>query len=255
MLQWTTTIKGGLRWWVRPDADAPGVHQILKDPDSFLADPAMHLKNYDLVTMSRVPSKSDAEPSLVLRRLNYGRLRHRLRDVLRASRARRAFIISLRMEQRGIRTPRALAVAEVRRMRWPVKAYLITEEVPLAVNLGEHLLGKKFIHRRIIQHVAELIARLHDAGFSHRDLKYTNILVDAKLEPWVIDLDGVRNLGRVPARRAVADLAVLARNFREYPNRLRWEGARFLKHYCRQRGLEDRFREFAVGILAEMRRL
>jgi serine/threonine protein kinase len=106
---------------------------------------------------------------------------------------------------------------------------------------------------RMINDVADLAADLHNAGFCHRDLKVTNILLDDKLKPWLIDLDGVRYCGKISTARAAADLGVLARDFGTRPGWLLWFGGRFLRRYCQRRGLESQFRILAGLILAEMR--
>ncbi len=243
---------GELTWTVRADVDCSDFTFLLEAPDRRLQAAPNWLRNDKLITMSRVASGSGR---YVLRRLNYGRLRHRLRDVFRASRARRAFMHGLMLEFGGVPTPRALAVAEMRRLWWPIKAYVLTDEVQDCVTLVSFLAKRDARSREGVLATAGLVASLHCAGFSHRDLKQGNILIDSRLKPWIIDLDGVRYHGNISTSRAVADLGVLARDYSRTSNRLRWEGARFLKHYCRRRGLEDRFREFAVGILAEMRRL
>ena len=134
----------------------------------------------------------------ILRRLNYGKFIHRLRDIFRPSRAVRAFIASTWLEQAGIPTPRALAAADVRCCCWPKAAYLITEEIPDARTLAALFAAKQ----KIPATVPELIARLHNHGLSHRDLKWTNILFDENLSPWLIDLDGVRRLQNVSEARA-----------------------------------------------------
>src|SRR5688572_1240736 len=158
---------------------------ILENPESFLNDPSRFIKSSRVVTIARVP------PNLILRRLNYGKFIHRLRDLFRPSRAIRALIASTWLEQAGVPTPRALAAAEVRRMRWPVAAYLVTEEIPNARTLAFLFSAKQ----KIPPGLPELIARLHNAGLSHRDLKWTNILFDEKGAPWLIDLDGIRRVG------------------------------------------------------------
>src|SRR5262245_66396191 len=105
-------VTGELTWTVREDVDSSDFRFLLEAPDKYLRDAPGWLRNDNLITMSRVTGSSG---SYVLRRLNYGRLRHRLRDIFRPSRARRAFMHGLMLEFGGVPTPRALAVAEWRR--------------------------------------------------------------------------------------------------------------------------------------------
>jgi tRNA A-37 threonylcarbamoyl transferase component Bud32 len=225
---------GKLVWFARDSLP------VMNDPDAFLRDSSRFIKSSRVVTIARVP------PNLILRRLNYGKPIHRVRDLFRPARVMRALIASTWLEQAGIRTPRALAAAEVRVCRWPKTAYLVTEEIQNARTLASLFSA----NHRVPSGVAELIGRLHSSGLSHRDLKWTNILFDEQLAPWLIDLDGVRRMRRVPEDRARKDLFSLARCFTPYPLTLKWSGARFLYRYCKIRKLP--FKEWAAALIRRL---
>ncbi|MEP6662298.1 MAG: lipopolysaccharide kinase InaA family protein [Verrucomicrobiota bacterium] len=157
-----------------------------------------------MVLVVRVPAALPGEPELILRRLKYGKFGHRLKDALRASRANRALQHGLILERNGISTPRAFAAAEVRQMRWPTAAYLITEQIPQAQTLTAFLLRNPSPPRSLAIRLADLLARLHNKGFSHRDLKSSNILLDGESNPFLIDLDGLRIFKTLTEKRAVA---------------------------------------------------
>lgn len=246
---------GPFQWTVRADLPASEtLRRVLQDPEAFLQDPAQRLKHTRTVTLARVPAQVPGDPPLVVRRLNYGQFRHRLRDCLRSSRAQRALRSGLRLEGASVATPRALAALDRRRWRWPVAAYLVTEEVSGALNLGQYLGRHRTLPAIAASRIASLLARLHNRGFSHRDLKWTNILLDPQLEPYLIDLDGIRRPGRVSPRQAAADLARLARHFAADRVRFQWSGGRFLIQYCRERGWKAEPRILALRILAIVRR-
>jgi tRNA A-37 threonylcarbamoyl transferase component Bud32 len=250
---------GGLRWRVHPGVDPSPFWSVLEDPEAHLSDPARYLKHEAVVTVARVPAPLPGQPDLVLRRLNYGKPMHRLRDLLRPTRVLRALRHGWRLEAAGVPTPRALAAAEVRRFRWPVIAYLITEEVPGAVTLARHFEGRRQLSRVVVQRLAAAVSRLHQAGYSHRDLQGTNVLLDRELHPWVIDLDGLRRAGWFAHRRQVSDLARLGRDFLGHPRVLKWTGCRFLRDYCRKQGRDAEFcrlaRAIAFRLAAKMARL
>lgn len=231
---------GTLKWRTREETKLP--RELLENPESFLQDRTRFIKSSRVVTIAPVP------PNLILRRLNYGKFIHRLRDIFRPSRAVRAFIASTWLEQAGIPTPRALAAADVRCCCWPKAAYLITEEIPDARTLAALFAAKQ----KIPATVPELIARLHNHGLSHRDLKWTNILFDENLSPWLIDLDGVRRLQNVSEARARDDLLSLAQCFAPYPRTLKWTGARFLYRYCALRNPRISFRSLAAPLLSRL---
>src|SRR5215813_1226464 len=77
----TTEQHGPIRWLVRISNRAQGIERLLADPDGFLQDRALFLSDSPLITLAKVPPLVPGGSELVLRRLNYGRWRHRLRDV------------------------------------------------------------------------------------------------------------------------------------------------------------------------------
>ncbi len=228
---------GKVRWIVRHGI--AHVHNILADPDRFLRDPALLISDSPLITMSRIPASVAYAPDLLLRRLNYGRPRHRWRDVFRLSRAERAFWYGLQLEEAGIHTPRTLAAGIDRFLRWPRRAYLLSEWLSGATSLEDWLKRHHGLPREQVYQLADLLARLHDQGFSHRDLKASNVLLDPRLRPWLIDLDGVRRFNQLSEHRAMLDLSRLGWEFVRYPKWFQWNGPRFLKRYCHRRGLQQ----------------
>jgi serine/threonine protein kinase len=228
---------GSGHWLVRclpPDAS---LRAVLEHPDAFMLDPAMFFKHSRNVTVARLPRPG--KPGWVLRRLNYGKLAHRLRDYFRPSRARRALQMGLRLEQARIATARVLAAGERRRLRWPIRAYLLMEEIPNATTLRALLEQKHPQLLPALRRLARVLAQLHDAGFFHRDLKPTNVLFDDQLRPHLIDLDGVRRICFRARSRAVADLTRLAQDVSigaAVPVR---QAVLFMKTYCQRRELDD----------------
>lgn len=238
--QFQRIVVGRVTWLTRAPDDV--LMPVLRDPESFLSDRSQYIKSSKVVTIIRVP------PNFILRRLNYGKLLHRLRDSIRSSRAVRALIASTWLEAANIPTPRAFAAGEARSLLFPRAAYLITEEIGSARTLASLFAGKQ----RIPSGLPELIARLHNRGLSHRDLKWTNILFDEKFSPWLIDLDGVRRLKLVGDSRAREDLLSLARCFLAYPKTLKWSGSRFLYRYCAQREPKVPFRSWTEALLDDL---
>lgn len=235
---------GGLWWRVRGEAVNP-VQSVCADVERAIANASKLYKNSRNITVASIPGS----PPLVIRRMNYGRLRHRLKDFLRSSRARRAFERGLRLEQAGLPTPRMLAVAELRRFGWPVSAYLVSDEVPAAQTLAAAVRARAVDLRPLAERLAAVIARLHDSGFVHRDLKPSNVLLDRERNPWLIDMDGLRFVRDPSERQVVRDLRVLATLLVKWPHARR-AALRFLVCYCRQRGLTPRIRQLAARISA-----
>lgn len=245
---------GTIRWLVRRSALSPLTQQVMRDPDAYLRDSRSLVADSSLITLGRIHPSDTGEPTLLLRRLNYGRLRHRLRDVFRKTRAERAFWHGIGLEIAGVATARVLAAGARRVLRWPIRSYLLTEWLHNTVTVREYIGRRQQSPRELVCMLADLIARLHDQGFSHRDLNASNILLDDRLQPILIDLDGIRKSERLTQRRAVADLTRLAWEFAGYPIFLKWNGQRFLKRYCQKRGMESARKTLGVRIARPIQR-
>jgi tRNA A-37 threonylcarbamoyl transferase component Bud32 len=95
---------------------------------------------------------------------------------------------------------------------------------------------------------------LHGKGFIHGDLTIGNVLLDARLGPWLVDLDrGRTTAGPVAWRGAVEDFFRFARHVPTLGPGARFGALRLLKAYCRERGWLGRERDFAADILKRLK--
>lgn len=126
-------------------------------------------------------------------------------DHRRGTKARRSFDAALRLTRHGTGTPAPLGYLE----HWDGKklqeSYLLTEFHPDLKSFKDHL---KHLYRQnpdcqnlvgLLQHVADAVRAMHDAGFQHRDLGNQNMELEppAPREKWgrVLFLD--LNRGRL----------------------------------------------------------
>jgi tRNA A-37 threonylcarbamoyl transferase component Bud32 len=223
---------GGLKWWVRKELFSEPVQRLLTNPDGALQTCQKLFKSGPNRT-----STVGAFDGLVLKRFNVKKKSSLFKDVFRVSRARRAYQHAYHLELLGIPTPRPIAAAERRVLRVLVHSYFVMEEIPGAIDFGQYLERVTQADRGIIQQVATLVARLHEDGFSHRDLKETNLALDRNNRAYVLDLDGLTYRKKISADRAAADLERIARAAAKYPSITHRERLAFLLTYCRTRGL------------------
>lgn len=174
----------------------------------------------------RVPlPRAPAKDNLALVESPLGRLAAKIeaprgwKGALAATRARplrsvRAFRSGHALLRRGLPTPEPLAVL-VRRGGARPQALLVTRYVE-----GEgpwSWIGAGRAPGTLLEPLASGLARLHAAGFRHRDLKASNLLLrEAAGGPGEVvwtDLDGLRYLGTLPLFLRARDLARLAMSF------------------------------------------
>lgn len=221
---------GGLTWHVRREFFNEKLRALLEDPDGALERCPKLLKSGPNRT-----STVGAFDGLVLKRYNVKKKISLLKDIGRPSRALRAYRHAYHLELLGISTARPVAAAERRTCRVLVHSYFVMEEIPGAVELGEYLRTTPRPDRAVVRRVATVVAQMHDNGFSHRDLKETNLVLDAQHRAYVLDLDGLKYLKEVPRERAVADLQRLARAAAKYPCLTRADRVAFLRAYLNAR--------------------
>jgi hypothetical protein len=158
--------------------------------------------------------RGDGAPGFFVKRHYYAPWRKRIRGMFRGTffGAHRG-----RAEYRWLNTLRSLGIPAVRPVAWGVRrtahfvsaCFLITEEVPEAVNLttfaGEVAAGRRSLSEAqraaMVHRLAEQVAAMHAAGFAHGQLFWRNILVrlgpDGLPEYFFLDAEPPRRwLGR-----------------------------------------------------------
>jgi tRNA A-37 threonylcarbamoyl transferase component Bud32 len=201
--------------------DIHWLEQVRDDPERLYRD---HLISWHKQTPKhrvaeiRLPATARASCNTgFLKCIELRRTWHRWLAWLRMSPVRRSWELGHALLRRGIDTPKPILFVDCPEPR--PRCYLLTEAVPESMGVAE--VFKTFwpgmsaaiqrdwlaLHLR---RLARQLRRLHEEGFDHRDLKFSNLLVardPADPRVWVLDLEGVRVWRRVPARRAAQNLA------------------------------------------------
>jgi len=253
-MDFRTAQIGGLKWRLRGNPSQGKLQQILADPDRWLSNPALILKQSPAAVVARIPGDEPNAPGWILKQFRTRTGPARLKNLFRSSRALHEFETAVLLERGGVLTARVVAAAERRKARVLDSCYLVMEEIGEATTLREFLHANEHgpARRRALDALAGVLARLHNAGFAHADLNPGNFLVrfanDAALV-WLIDLEGI-------ARCSSHSLAGTARELRRLNRRVQvstFTRLRFLKTYCN--GLHPALpaRELAEKILAGQR--
>jgi tRNA A-37 threonylcarbamoyl transferase component Bud32 len=219
----------GRRWNVRLPFLNSGLKCLLDDPEGWRVSAVEKLKCGRSSTVI-------AYKELVLKSFHHRRWPQRMAEMFFSSRGRRAYQKAYHLELLGIPTPRPVATATCRSIRFLSRSYLVTERVKQGREVGQYLREVQQPQPVVIRNVAEMIARLHNEGFSHSDLKERNILLDADQKCWLLDLDSLRFMRCVSDARAAADLKRLSRAVSLDPQTARGVTFLFLRHYFRIRG-------------------
>lgn len=207
---------GRLRWQVRQQfSGEERLQRVLRDPEGFFTTSRI-LKS----GRSAVVAAADG---LVLKRYHGRRPSRLLKDFFRRSRAFRAFRKAYHLELSGIPTARPFAAGSVRVCGLLLRSYLVMEEIRDAREWTEGKADRDEMLRR----AAELLAQLHREGFSHRDLKASNLLADGLGRLFLIDLEGLRYLGTVSEEVAAGEAGRLSAELQLSEA----ERERFLKWY------------------------
>jgi tRNA A-37 threonylcarbamoyl transferase component Bud32 len=168
----------------------------------------------------------------------------------------------------GVPTIYPIALGERRKRKFLFENYLITWEIPGTIPLDEFLenqldgmpeQSRPRIRQRLATALADLTAKLHNAGLTHIDFHPGNVLVrlgpDEMPELSMIDLDALRRTSRLTWPAAQRNLALLDHYF--WLRSSRTDRHRFLKAYLAgrtepapdvrriARGIEDSTRAWA----------
>ncbi len=157
----------------------------------------------------------------------------------------------------GIPVPKVIAQGSQHTLGLLRRGAIITEAVPLSADLRTLTLTcpDLFRDRRWVSHVLRLLAnyvrRLHEDGFTHRDLKWRNILVTADEPPQVFLLDcpSGRHTSRLSLRHfIVRDLAMLDKSAKTWLSRT--TRLRFYLRYSGHARLSREGKELIARVVA-----
>jgi len=166
--------------------------------------------------------------------------------------AQREFEALTALQGLGLPVPEPLAWAQTGNLERPV-GIVVMALVPHAESLRQRLARAPADAARFAPELATLVARLHAAGWYHRDLYLEHVVVEASTQRLVL-LDLARARGeRSPRRRwFVKDLGALAST----PGLDEAARCSFLEGYCDLRGIAPRARAgWARAVLARARRI
>ena len=233
------------------DLDAIALDRLLDDPDEPFRLPGVRL-------LKDSPSSTVAELDFPvgdsLRRVIYKRFRVTAWSdpwtaLLRRPAALRSWVMGHGLCERGLPTPRPLAVFHRRRAGLWREGYLLTEKVVGAADLhglmagldGLSAVARRAVMLPRIEQLARLVRDLHRHGLSQRDLKANNVLLTgaggagSDFGCWLIDLVGLRRHRRLSRRRRVQNLARLNASFHRNAALTRTDRLRFLRVYLQRR--------------------
>ena len=223
---------------------------------SALSGPVELLSSCAVVKDSRtttVGSGKVRERAIHVKRYNFQGLGYALKDLFRASRAKRAWFAANSCVMRGLSVAGPVTYLERRRGRVLLESYLVSHTVE-GRSLTEIMAQRAgpFPERRdLIDGLARFLARMHRHQVANRDLKGDNLIVSTKGSErhvfFIVDFDGVE-IGPVSWRTRVKNLTRLEREFRGSAAITRTDRLRFLKTYLGPR-FGDQWKKFWRGVL------
>lgn len=141
----------------------------------------------------------------------------RLAGAVGVNRARHNHDMSKALGRAGV--PVVETACWVQQGRFPRAWYLVNEALSDAVTLKEGTLGQLegLGFEAWWQQIADLMAQMHEAGLTHGDMKWANLMIDRQRRKiFLIDLDGVRRSRFRHWRGAARDLARFLLSAREF---------------------------------------
>lgn len=221
---------------------------LLDDPEAPFAHPeAVVVKSGRSTKLVRTRLFDDRRPLVSYKRARRRGWLHRLKERFRRPRALRSWNRGREFLRSGIATAKPVCIVVPRGFWNRGDCYVATEWIAGGRKLDQYIHQAATLpgdrKRRMLRTLAETlghtIGRLHAAGFSHRDLKEENIIVQTNgdaVSVYVIDLDGAAKYRRVPWKRRIRDLSRMFISVLALQEASRTDYLRFLRVYFQVTG-------------------
>ena len=242
--EWNWSKADDTGWWVRADWSS-----------ALLSNGRLRLDEWKrsgrLTTVKRGPHRvvyrADLpEGSVYVKHFLVPNFRAKARQWFRAGKGRNEGRRAAKLEAIGVPTITPVALGERRVRKLLLENFLVTEEIPDTLPLDEFVerrlplmseARRGRLRRDLAVTLADLTARLHDAGFVHQDFHPGNLLIhlgpDDSLRLAVIDLDALRQIKHLGWGDVRENLALLNHYFWTRCNRA--DRYRFLQAYLQAR--------------------
>ena len=223
-------VRGSTSIWIDRKLVDSTLMDWLVDPDRLLADPACEIiKDQKKVTVGRMPVGAAPVPyAIYVKRYNIFSLRHRLASPFVRSGALRALQGATILRRFNIPSAVPLAAVERRCFGVLAKSFFISREISDGKTIDAYwrhdlrfLPGSAGItqRREFLVRLGQLFQNLHGRQIYHNDLKDANILAAEKQQTtsfFLLDLEGVRQFGRLSEKRRLKNLVQLHRTLGRY---------------------------------------
>jgi tRNA A-37 threonylcarbamoyl transferase component Bud32 len=220
------SVKNGpmLSLYFRKVFSESAIMEILRIYDSFTATahPTVLKKTKKEVVTSFAVTDNEIFSSrrLLIKESRFQGLPNRLFQTLMKSRAKKAWIAARGLQVRGINTPAALALIEMKEYGLITRTILINDFIENAYELNDFVI-KYYKDKKsdlpvcskesFITQLANTLKKLHDRGIYHADLKSDNILVsqddNSNVHFYFVDLDRVYFKDRLTFKQMANNLA------------------------------------------------
>lgn len=216
-------VAGGMAV-IRKKDDSPALRECLQNPDKFLNDSEI-MK--DSRTTKAGLTKFAGGKEVFIKRFNRKGFIYALKYMFREARSFRVWTAAWAFEKAGIPTPRPMAALAKYKCGIPGSAYLIRNTVPDIVptlDFFAKLKENEKLRDSYLEAIAQMMAKMHDAGIYHGDAKCSNIYVENcgknKFSYGLWDLLSAR-ISNKPVSKAMCEkeLAHFAWSFAEISNR------------------------------------
>ena len=242
--EWNWSQADDTGWWVRADWSS-----ALLDQGRLRLDEWKRSGRLTIVKRGphRVVYRADLpEGSVYVKHFLVPNFRAKARQWFRSGKGRNEGRRAAKLEAIGVPTITPVALGERRVRKLLFENFLVTEEIPNTLPLDEFVerrlplmspARRGRLRRDLAVTLADLTARLHDAGFVHKDFHPGNLLIhlgpDDSLRLAVIDLDALRQIRDLGWGDVRENLALLNHYFWTRCNRS--DRYRFLQAYLQAR--------------------